>query len=99
MSSRGQLSARPVGATSRSDLFTSARATADALGAAAQPISARPASTADVPSSVRDRLQGDYGVPAMEEDPLQLEHMLGYSGNFRRTVLALPHDDNLYVKR
>ena len=30
--------------------------------------------------------------------PLQLEHMLGYAGNFHRTVLTLPGNENLYVK-
>jgi len=32
-------------------------------------------------------------------DPLQLEHMLGYAGDYRSTVLALPYDENLYIKR
>jgi hypothetical protein len=34
-----------------------------------------------------------------DSDPLQLEHMLGYAGDFRKTVLALPGSDQLYVKR
>jgi WD40 repeat protein len=33
-----------------------------------------------------------------DSDPLQLEHMLGYAGDFRKTVLALPGSDQLYVK-
>jgi hypothetical protein len=49
--------------------------------------------------SNRDRLQNEYNVVAEEDDPLQLEHMLGYSGNFRRTALGLPNRDNYYVKR
>ena len=81
------MSARgPVGATNRADLFSSR----------SQP-SQREADP--IPSSSRDRLQGDYGVASAEEDPLQLEHMLGYAGNFRKTLLSLPCDENIYVKR
>lgn len=41
-----------------------------------------------------------YGIAGSEEeDPLQLEHMLGYAGDFRKTVLSMPNNDDLYVKR
>ncbi len=33
------------------------------------------------------------------QDPLQLEHILGYAGDYRRTILCLPGNENLYVKR
>ena len=53
--------------------------------------------------------QGDY-VAAGEEKhvddtieddigPLQMQHMIGYAGDFRQTVLASARDDNLYIKR
>ena len=38
-------------------------------------------------------------VGTAEDDPLQLEHILGYAGDYRNTVLALPGNENLYVKR
>jgi hypothetical protein len=34
-----------------------------------------------------------------DQDPLQLEHMLGYAGDYRKTVLSLPQNDQLIVKR
>lgn len=34
-----------------------------------------------------------------ENDPLQLEHMLGYAGEYRKTCIALPGNEQLYVKR
>lgn len=33
-----------------------------------------------------------------DNSPLQLEHMLGYAGNYRKTVLAISSNENLYVK-
>ena len=47
--------------------------------------------------SARDRLQ--YEVGDDESDPLQLEHMLGYTGKHKQTVVALPQDENMYIKR
>ncbi len=50
-------------------------------------------------------LQQQYPSPDFQPhevndtDPLQLEHMLGYAGEYRKTVLALPGHDQLYVKR
>lgn len=44
-------------------------------------------------------LHDQYGLSGGEEsDPLQLEHMLGYSGDHRKTVLCMPNDDQLFVK-
>jgi len=37
-------------------------------------------------------------LEAMSDDPLQLEHMLGYSGEFRGIVQMLRRDENIYVK-
>ena len=33
------------------------------------------------------------------EDPLQLEHILGYAGDYSKTILALPGDENVFIKR
>jgi hypothetical protein len=63
------------------------------------PTSKPGADDSSLPSN-RDRLQSEYNtVGAEDDDPLQLEHMLGYSGNYRRTALALPGRDNYYIKR
>jgi hypothetical protein len=39
--------------------------------------------------------------PVQEEDfnPLQLENMLGYAGEYNKTILALPGNENVIVKR
>ena len=48
--------------------------------------------------------QGQYdegdanGIVFPDKDPLQLEHMLGFAGNYRSTVLCLPNDESTYVK-
>ena len=75
------MSARaPVGASNRSDLFTSR-------------------------TQNNDFVQHEKFVGSAEEDnhfdtssPLQLEHMLGYSGESRRTVVASQNDENIYFK-
>jgi len=36
--------------------------------------------------------------PSDENDPLQLEHMMGYSGAYIQTVLAIPGNDNVFAK-
>jgi hypothetical protein len=33
------------------------------------------------------------------DDPLQLEHMLGFSGNHKSTLCAVPFNENMYIKR
>jgi hypothetical protein len=48
-------------------------------------------------SSARS-LHDQYGLEA-ERDPLQLEHALGYSGNYRRTVHSLLVDEETFIKR
>ncbi len=34
-----------------------------------------------------------------DNDPLQLEHMIGYGGEYRKSLIAMPHDDQCYIKR
>lgn len=59
----------------------------------------------------KEQLQGDfspeakkrqadvaYGIDNHKEDPLQLDHMLGYNGNYRRTLLMHPIDENCFIK-
>jgi hypothetical protein len=41
----------------------------------------------------------NYGPQEDDGNPLQLEHMLGFAGNYRKTVLASPVDENVYIKR
>lgn len=90
MSSRGG----PVGASNRADLFSSARRDEN------EGKSSRETGRAEetIPSS-RERMQDEYGVSGADEDPLQLEHILGYAGDYRGTLLALPSNPDLYVKR
>ena len=33
-----------------------------------------------------------------DDEPLQLEHMMGYSGKHLGTVVAMPNDENRFVK-
>lgn len=48
-------------------------------------------------SSIAD---SPYGNPShhSENNPLQLEHMLGYAGDYKKTVIAVPSNENLYIK-
>jgi WD40 repeat protein len=46
---------------------------------------------------------GNARPPPVEEEevdmnPLQLEHMLGYAGDFPKSILAVPNNENLIVK-
>lgn len=77
------MSARvPTGASSRSGLFDSAR---------------------DLPTRVESQdeqvngAEQEYGAPHPDDDPLQLEHMIGYAGMFKSTVISIPNSD-LFVK-
>ena len=69
-----------VGASHRSDLFTSR---SDLTG--------------------RESKQDEYEAKQQEQEdnnnPLQLEHMLGYSGDYRKTILASPSNENVFMKR
>ena len=74
MSGRG-----PVGASNRSDLFTS---------------------RSDAQSTARESKNDEYPADEIDDqNPLQLEHMLGYAGDYRKTVLASPHNENVFMKR
>lgn len=33
-----------------------------------------------------------------EDDPLQLEHIIGYAGDYRHTIKTLPQNENIYLK-
>mmetsp|Transcript_22022 Transcript_22022/g.36892 ORF Transcript_22022/g.36892 Transcript_22022/m.36892 type:complete len:701 (+) Transcript_22022:67-2169(+) len=33
-----------------------------------------------------------------DKNPLQLQHMLGFSGHYRKTVIAFPNNENLFLK-
>jgi hypothetical protein len=49
--------------------------------------------------SYHEEKRKQYDLQHEDDDPLQLEHMLGFAGNYRDTVMFTPLDDNLYVKR
>jgi hypothetical protein len=73
------MSARaPVGASNRSDLFTSRTQNNDIVQ--------------------QDKYSGAAEDHYDNSSPLQLEHMLGYSGESRRTVVASQNDENIYYK-
>ena len=44
----------------------------------------------------QDNVDGDY---IRDDDPMQLEHMLGYAGDYRGTVITSPKDENVYIRR
>ena len=95
MSARAQPKAG--GAQNRPDLFESAR----------DHKSGRPESVRKDdeemdkldPASRDQELHEMYGAGSVDEDPLQLEHMIGFNGGNQRAVLALPNHDGKYVKR
>ena len=93
----------PVGASNRSNLFSSRKENDPTSN------SGRSAATQRAGSEIDDHLPGAqqrdremeeaYGMEPIDQDPLQLEHILGFAGEYRRTVLAMPGNDNLYIKR
>ncbi|RYH23124.1 hypothetical protein EON65_18225 [archaeon] len=40
-----------------------------------------------------------YGLSEEGSDPLQLEHVLGYSGTYRKTLYTVANDDETFIKR
>ena len=79
-----KMSARdgPSGATNRSDLFVSAKT-----------------------GRQNNEIAGSNEIddfPGLDEEddqnPLQIEHVMGYAGDFRQTVLALNGNENVYIK-
>ena len=91
MSARGQ--PKPGGAQHRPDLFESARG------------SARNESKEDFemdnldPAAHDQELHEMYGAGNMDEDPLQLEHMIGFNGENHNAVMTIPDSDGNFVKR
>jgi len=81
------MSARaPLGATSRPDLFHSARSETKSQIESKQ-------------AEQKENFNTDYGIEGDADDsPLQLEHMIGFSGDFRRPVVMSPSNENLFVR-
>jgi hypothetical protein len=89
------MSARGIGgAQNRPDLFESARGHSE-----------RNEAKEDVemdnldPAARDDELHELYGAGHIDEDPLQLEHMIGFNGDNHNAVMTLPNTDGQYVKR
>ncbi len=56
----------------------------------------------DAQSTARESKYDEYEQPQEvvdDQNPLQLEHMLGYAGDYRRTILASPSHENIFMKR
>lgn len=53
----------------------------------------------DYSPEIQDKLLHDtYGAGDASEDPLQLEHMIGFGGEFPCSVISLPLNDCLFAK-
>lgn len=89
------MSARaPVGASSRPELFNAQRADSKSGTAIEEKGSDADAALAD------EELHGRYGLSDYgEKSPLQLEHMIGFAGNYRNTVQMSPINDTMYIRR
>ena len=88
MSARG-----PIGASSRPELFTS-RATLGVESKAAE------AKESEAENIIEEGLNERYGITAFgDNSPLQLEHMIGFAGDNRQTVLMSPTNENIFVRR
>jgi hypothetical protein len=99
--SRGNISARgpgdPVGASSRSELFSARENYSEEK---ADTYTNAPPDEYDLITSAREKQRvEDYGMGNEEDDPLQLEHILGFSTEYKRTVIALPGEGSRYLKR
>jgi hypothetical protein len=46
-----------------------------------------------------DAPQGEQSNMSNDTDPLQLEHMIGYGGEYRKSLQAMPHDNQTFIKR
>jgi hypothetical protein len=76
------------GASNRMDLFKEAGAITT--------------SRRDAEKNKSDAEHGAGSTEDMDNDssnPLHLEHMLGYSGDYKKTLIASPSDENVYFKR
>ena len=56
-------------------------------------ISARKAEDNDVSAE-----RNDFDLDDDDQNPLQIDHVMGYAGDFRQTILALNSSENIYVK-
>lgn len=59
-------------------------------------------SRSEVNNTGRESKNDDYDKQPEEVDdqnPLQLEHMLGYAGDYKKTILASPCNENVFLKR
>eukprot|EP00981_Chlorochromonas_danica_P005741 scaffold1187_cov181-Ochromonas_danica.AAC.5 len=89
------------------DLLFSNRATNDPTTTRANTTSAPPplsapaagAGAAAAAASTTRPIHDQYGLSEDEgSDPLQLEHVLGYSGLYRHTMMTVPIDDHTFIK-
>jgi hypothetical protein len=48
--------------------------------------------------AIDQRVNDEYGVDP-EDNPLQLEHIMGFTDTFRHTVVMSPTDENIFFKR
>lgn len=80
------------GAQHRPDLFESARGSERVVEADHEMDNLDPAAH-------DDELHDLYGAGKLDEDPLQLEHMIGFNGENHNAVMSLPNSDGAYVKR
>ena len=62
--------------------------------------SAKPSARGSARSEHKESKEEKYTDENIEDiDPLQLEHMVGFEGKYRKTVIAMPNNENLYIKR
>jgi hypothetical protein len=59
-----------------------------------------PSSAPAQPTEKEVNMRDQYGLQGGEDsDPLQLEHMMGFSGDYRKTLLCMPSNENLFARR
>jgi hypothetical protein len=84
MSARG-----PVGASNRADLFTARTDNKNNLNIENE---------GNNIGNENQQLRQEYGINE-NDDPLQLEHLLGYSAEYKNTVMMMPRNENMFLKR
>jgi hypothetical protein len=81
------------GATNRSELFVQNTGRSDSK------INELEELKDDYSPEIQDKLLHEtYGAGDASEDPLQLEHMIGFGGEFPFSVITLPLNDSLFAK-
>lgn len=85
------MSARaPIGSSNRADLFSARGDVKSGMNSA----------RSEAKSQLDEKGHDDKEYGSVDEsDPLQLEHMLGFAGDFRKTVLTSPFQENVFIKR